>query len=166
MPAMDVDFGPPEEVGAKWKLHSNPMYHTTEDWGINPIVGGMQGGRTSLMVKIPFFVERNDPTMPRQRINLLAETSLKIFLQTAQLLRAKFEEEIEAEGIGFSYASPALMEQLGQFYRQIISQAIPEATEEQLDECVNNLGAFNQAGAPQSTKDIVDLLPYREDLDG
>jgi hypothetical protein len=137
MPAMRVSTDQDHEALAyEIGLDKLPVLHTTADWVVDALENGMQSGATSLMVMIPVSVEGADHMV-------MAETSLQLWMNTASILAAKYQDEVGAPG--WAILPQAARDALRPRYAEAIRRAIPSATAEQAEEAAEMM--FDALGA-------------------
>lgn len=162
MPAIRIVFEKDLDSVRGTILANKEQYHTLEDLIVTPLDNGMQSGKTSLMLALPF---KRKVGMANTKAVVLLETSLKAFLDTAVLLSAKYKEEVEAEGIGYFGTTPEAKAMLHELYYQIIANAIPNATHPQIENCIAQMFNFQEAGMPQEAKDALQLKLMEDQIE-
>lgn len=140
MPAIKVvTDGDHERVKRETGFDRSPLLHTTSDWTIDALVGGMHSGATSLMVLIPVEVEG-------VRTIVAAETSLNCFMLAATVLAAKFEAEVTKPG--WAVLTPAARALLKPRIAEAVRRAVSTATSEQAGEAAEMILDGFGADAP------------------
>jgi hypothetical protein len=91
-----------------------PTIHTIEDWVLHPLIGGMQSGRTSVMLFIPAKVNDVD-------VLVAAETSLQMWVSAATILAAKVPDEVTKPG--WANLSPQARAVLGPRFAEAVRRA-------------------------------------------
>jgi hypothetical protein len=115
MPAIRVDLREDDQaVGRDVHVNELPTIHTIEDWVLHPLIGGMQSGRTSVMLFIPAKVNDVD-------VLVAAETSLQMWVSAATILAAKFPDEVTKPG--WANLSPQARAVLGPRFAEAVRRA-------------------------------------------
>jgi hypothetical protein len=141
MPGMHLNMdGEHEAFGKRIGFGLVPVIHTTEDWHIDVLEGGMQSGRSSLMIIIPAKL----PT--HQKVHLAIETSVQSWMQVAGILRTLSEEEA---GAGWAVVSDDVREMLRPRYAEALRRVLSDITQEQALEAAEMFIDALAAGSPE-----------------
>jgi len=126
MPAIKVHFG-----AQQTKLSSGDVFHTTEDWFLDTLEHGMASGKTSIMLRIPI----NDPEVMAvtkgHKMWVFAETSLKMWMNAARILAAKYSDELEDEEVGWIAMPKVAKDALTPRFAEVLRRVVPDMTEAQ-----------------------------------
>lgn len=155
MPSIHVNGGlPPDEFAAPYLQPCADgqaiLMHTTADWGLDALEGGMTSGRTSVTLFVPGTIMSEQGPVP---IMVVAETSLNMWMQATAILRARFEEEVGDPG--WSVMSVQVKELLTPRYAEALRRVLPDITEEQAVEAATMFLEGLAAGAPESIANCV-----------
>lgn len=127
MPAIHMFLNGDGEAGKSVGVKDSRVIHTTDDWTIDVLRGGMTSGATSLMLLVPTFVG-NDPVL------VAAEMSLNAWMMASSALASACRDEIEKPG--WASLAPAARLRLAPRFIEALRRSIPSATTEELVDAV------------------------------